>query len=227
MLELVRSADGPVSVAEIADATGLHRNTARFHLDSLTESGLCHRETEHRDRPGRPRTVYSAPDDGQSGSRRSYQLLAEMLTGMVSRTDAEPAEAATQAGASWGRYLVQRPAPSQRVDVDDAWRRLHALLADAGFAPETESGPETSHPLLGLRQCPFREVAEHHRDVVCSLHLGLMRGALAEVGGPLAVEALQPFVEPTRCVAHFTSAAPGFTGSLSDSGDSPGSRQKR
>jgi predicted ArsR family transcriptional regulator len=28
-------------------------------------------------------------------------------------------------------------------------------------------------------RCPFREIAEARPDVVCSIHLGLMRGALA------------------------------------------------
>ncbi len=33
--------------------------------------------------------------------------------------------------------------------------------------------------------CPFREVAENHRDVACQLHLGLMQGALRAEAGPV------------------------------------------
>jgi predicted ArsR family transcriptional regulator len=33
-------------------------------------------------------------------------------------------------------------------------------------------------PMLVYR-CPFREIAEARPDVVCSVHLGLMRGALS------------------------------------------------
>jgi predicted ArsR family transcriptional regulator len=32
-----------------------------------------------------------------------------------------------------------------------------------------------------LHRCPFREVAQHHQDMVCSLHLGLMQGALDQM----------------------------------------------
>ena len=71
---------------------------------------------------------------------------------------------------------------------------------------------------LCLRQCPFREVAEHHQDVICSLHLGLMRGALARMRAPVTAERLDPFVEPSLCVARLTAGEdsgvrqPGGTG---------------
>jgi predicted ArsR family transcriptional regulator len=45
-------------------------------------------------------------------------------------------------------------------------------------------------------------VAAQHQDVVCSLHLGLMRGVLAEVRAPLKTDRLEPFVEPSLCLAH-------------------------
>jgi predicted ArsR family transcriptional regulator len=48
VLDMLRAADGPLSVREIAQRTGLHPNTARFHLEALTEAGLtgCHRKAE-------------------------------------------------------------------------------------------------------------------------------------------------------------------------------------
>jgi predicted ArsR family transcriptional regulator len=45
---------------------------------------------------------------------------------------------------------------------------------------------------------PFREAAEQHADVVCSVHLGLMRGLLSELDAPLEARRLHSFVEP-RC----------------------------
>jgi len=45
-------------------------------------------------------------------------------------------------------------------------------------------------------------VAEEHREIVCGVHLGLMRGVLAEQSAPVAAERLEPFVEPNLCIAH-------------------------
>src|SRR5699024_8167077 len=117
VLELVRNADEPVSVVDIAHTTGLHRNTARFHLDGLVDAGLVRRGTEASGRPGRPRTVYRVDAPETQQGRRSYRLLAEMLTGMITGGGSSADDSAVEAGEAWGRYLVERPAPSEPVDV--------------------------------------------------------------------------------------------------------------
>ncbi|MFJ8581018.1 helix-turn-helix transcriptional regulator [Micromonospora sp. NPDC093277] len=200
VLEVLRAAGEPVAVQDVAERSGLHRNTARFHLDGLVEAGLAEREAEDRSLPGRPRIVYRATASNVSVGQRSYRLLAEMLTSLVTDTLPEPDRAAVTAGEAWGRYLADRPAPSKRIDAAEGVRRLSAVLADAGFAPGEPADP--ANPVIPLRHCPFREVAEQHRDVVCSLHLGLMRGVLAEVRAPLVADRLEPFVQPSLCLAH-------------------------
>jgi len=203
VLDVLRAASEAIGVREIAEQTGLHPNTARFHLDTLVGEGLAERRTEGRGRPGRPRTVYhAAASPPVPAGRRSYQLLAQMLTGLISQTLPQPAQAAVDAGEAWGRYLADTPSPAKQIDTDEAIRRLTAVLTDVGFAPgAVEERPDRVIP---LRHCPFREVAEEQRDVVCSLHLGLMRGALKEVRAPLGVDRLEPFVEPSLCLAHLT-----------------------
>jgi len=217
VLQTLRAAATPVGVQEVCDATGLHANTARFHLDGLVTAGLAQRHAEDRGRPGRPRMVYqaTATEDPAAGMR-SYRLLAEMLTGLVTHALPEPGPAAVAAGQVWGRFLAQRPAPLQRVDAHEAVRRLTAVLTDVGFAP----GPVQAEPttvaagagrstasggrVIPLHHCPFREVAVQQRDVVCSLHLGLIRGVLNEVRAPVHADRLDPFVEPTVCLAHLS-----------------------
>ncbi|MGP1674531.1 MAG: hypothetical protein ACTS8Z_04880 [Candidatus Limnocylindrales bacterium] len=81
----------------------------------------------------------------------------------------------------------------------DAVDRLVTLLDHAGFAPERPAG--AGDPIR-LRHCPFGPLAREHRDVVCGVHLGLMRGALREMGAPLDAVRLEPFVAPDLCVAH-------------------------
>lgn len=213
VLDVVRAAGQPVGVQDVAERVGVHPNTARFHLDGLVDAGLAERRTEDRNQPGRPRTVYVAAATEVPAGQRSYRLLAEMLTSLVSDTLPEPGNAAQTAGEAWGRYLAERPAPSQRVDAAEGIRRLSTVLANAGFAPDTVDDPD--RPVIQLRHCPFREVAELHRDVVCSLHLGLMRGVLDEVRAPLKADRLEPFVEPSLCLAHL---APSSGHSAGDGG---------
>jgi predicted ArsR family transcriptional regulator len=64
-----------------------------------------------------------------------------------------------------------------------------------------------------MQPCPFLELARRHPDVVCPIHLGLMRGALAELGGALTATSLEPFRTESLCVAHLApaTAAAGTT----------------
>lgn len=196
VLAQLRATDHPLSVTDIAEVTGLHVNTARFHLDGLVNDGLAERAVEPRETPGRPRVLYTAR--GALPGPRSFGFLAEMLTGLVASLDGA-GQAATDAGRAWGRHLVDRPAPSERVREDEATERLNRVLDAIGFQPE--SGPGDDGVEVRLRHCPFREVAERHTDIVCAIHLGLMRGALEELRAPLEAESLTPFVRPSLCVA--------------------------
>ncbi len=200
VLDMLRAADGPLGVREVAQRMGLHPNTARFHLEALTEVGLAVRETEDREAPGRPRIGYRAAADGPAGRRR-YRLLSEMLTSLIAGTMPMPAKAAENAGREWGAYLTEQPPPYQKLSADEAVGKLTAVMEGLGFSPKAEPGDGGGQYRLCLRQCPFREVAQHHQDVICSLHLGLMRGALNRMRAPLTADRLDPFVEPSLCVA--------------------------
>ena len=76
-------------------------------------------------------------------------------------------------------------------------------MAEIGFAPEAVT--DGTRYQLRLRRCPFREVAENHQDVICQLHLGLMQGALAQMRAPVTADRLEPFAEPSLCIAHLTT----------------------
>lgn len=203
VLDLLRAAGSPLGVKEVADRAGLHANTARFHLDALVEAGLAARAPLVRSTPGRPSMAYQAIEGGGAAGRRRYRLLAEMLTTMIAGVMPKPDKAATEAGREWGRYLTEQPPPYQRLEADEAIERLTASLEEIGFAPEAVA--EGTRYQLRLRQCPFREVAENHQEVVCSLHFGLMQGALAQMRAPVTADRLQPFAEPALCIAYLTA----------------------
>ena len=202
VLDMLRAADGPLGVREVAQRMELHPNTARFHLEALAEAGLAVRETEDRQTPGRPRIGYRAVAGGPAGRRR-YRLLAEMLTSLIAGTMPEPGKAAEEAGREWGAYLTGQPPPYQRLTAGEAVAKLTAIMEELGFAPQAEAGDGQYR--LCLRQCPFREVAQQHQNVICALHLGLMRGALARMRAPVTADRLEPFAEPSLCVARLTA----------------------
>lgn len=199
VLEALQQAGRALSAADLARQLGVHQNTARFHLDALIEAGIVEKQVDTPEGPGRPRVLYSAREGCAPAGQRSYRLLAEILTSFVAAEVPDASAAALRAGRAWGHYLARRPAPFERVDAERALDQLIAQLDEIGFAPEQVSSGGQE---LRLRHCPFREAAEEHRQVVCSIHLGLMQGVLDDIHAPFEVERLEPFVEPALCVAH-------------------------
>lgn len=207
VLAVLQDAGEPLGVGAVAERVGLHANTARFHLDALVETGLVDRASEEREQPGRPRTLYTARPETTRVGRRSYRLLAEILTSYVAAETPQPEQAARQAGHAWGRYFADRPPPFQHLDADAATEKLIGTLGEIGFAPEAVTRGRRRQILL--HHCPFRETAERHGEVVCAIHLGLIQGMLAELDAPIEAERLEPFVEPNLCVAHLTGRKTG------------------
>ena len=201
VLDALRDADTPLGVADVATRLGIHANTARFHLDALVADGTAIRTLEPPSGPGRPRTVYSPRPGMDRGGIRSYQLLAQILLSHLSAAGPAAAEAAAQAGRAWGGFLAGPPPPFQHLADEAAVARLTSLLDELGFGPEPE--PDAAVPsVIRLRHCPFLELAEGYDQLVCRVHLGLMQGALAELGTPVRATRLEPFAEPGACLAH-------------------------
>jgi predicted ArsR family transcriptional regulator len=202
VLAAVRDAAGTMTITAIAEQVGVHPNTVRFHLDTLVAEGRVERvEPDHR-RPGRPPLTFRAVRRMDPGGTRRYQLLAEILTVGLG-ADRNASAKALKAGRAWASRLTRptRKAPGSQESID----RLVGLLDELGFAPQQR----TTHgeAQVGLRHCPFLELAEGRSSVVCPIHLGLMQGALEAWDAPVTVERLDPFVEPDLCVAHLTSRA--------------------
>lgn len=198
ILETLAGAGEPLDAVELAGRVGLHPNTVRWHLGVLAEAGLVTSSPEPRTRPGRPRIVFTTAEEAPGG-RQDYRLLASVLASSLSGSP-EGTVAAERAGSAWGRYLVERPLPLARMSADQAADHVVRLLAEHGFEPERQNGD------ILMRRCPFHDLAEQHGDVVCSVHLGLVRGALAEIGAPVTVTRLEPFVEPRLCRARLGAA---------------------
>lgn len=195
--------DEPLDAWELARRVGLHVNTVRVHLAALADAGLVSGSALPPQGPGRPRLVYRATAADTDEGRR-YRLLAEILTALVARFGPEAADQVEEIGEAWGRHLVEAAPAGVSLTDAEAVGRLVSLLDDIGFEPELEADSGSKQILM--RPCPFLELARQHPEVVCQIHLGLMRGALAELGATTTASKLTPFVRADRCVAHLVAA---------------------
>lgn len=213
VLQLLRDGSGPLGVAEIADRLGIHANTVRFHLDTLVANGQVDRVSAESGVPGRPAQLFRVASGMDPMGKRHYRALAEVLAVTVA-ADPDLSRRGVESGRQWGRRhastvteRTQRTEPTERTDPSDGASTVDLLaqmLDELGFAPEQSSGGDRPQQIT-LRNCPFLELAVHHTDVVCPIHLGLMQGALESWDSPLTVKRLDPFVEPDRCTAHLVA----------------------
>ncbi|WP_249932988.1 helix-turn-helix domain-containing protein [Blastococcus sp. CCUG 61487] len=197
VLERLQHSAQPVAIAALAEEMGVHPNTVREHLEALVARGLVVRERAAATGRGRPAWRYAAADDRSEPDPRvrDYAGLAAALAGHLARTSPNPAGDGLAAGWAWGRSLVTdrppHPGPTPR-------HKVVALLDELGFAPEADDAATT----VALRRCPLLDAAREHPQVVCQVHLGIVRGALEHHGGDPEPTDLLPFAEPGACRLH-------------------------
>jgi predicted ArsR family transcriptional regulator len=157
---LLTASATPMTIAELAAATGLHRTAVGTHLTRLVEIGLAEREVTPPAGRGRPVTVFRAVEPDP------YRTLSAWLAEGV-RTGSD----ARAVGRSVGGRMAE-------VDGDG----IGGLVREAsrlGFAPELRSRRRRGQFELVLHACPFADLASVDPDTVCELHLGLAEGLTA------------------------------------------------
>lgn len=167
------------TIGELCDATGLHPNTVREHLQRLIEGGYVIQATEHRTTRGRPRTLYSA---ATGTPEASSPIATQKATDAARRGD-----------------LMRRLVVDAASDLDaQAVNQLDALvehLEESGFEPFVDDTELT----VDLTPCPHAEGRPEHRPMLCAVHLGLMQGVLAAAGGPLEAACVLGSEELSQC----------------------------
>jgi len=197
LYEVVTSQPGPVSRDEAASAAGIGRALAVYHLDKLVESGLLtasYQRPPGRSGPGagRPAKLYVRSDRefAVTVPPREYELAARLLAQAVEadpsdRSRAALAEAARRLGAELGGAF--RPGAAER-DVT-------GVLTQHGYEP-----CHGTDGVIRLRNCPFHQLTEQHREVVCGMNLALVEGLVAGLGA----DGWRPVLDPRPghcCVA--------------------------
>ena len=203
LYEFVAGQPEPVGRDEAAAATGIGRPLAAYHLDKLVSLGLL---TASFQRPGgrggpgagRPAKVYtrSAGEFSVSVPARDYELAARLLAAAVESDGTGTSRAALQGAARRFGLSLADGAGTCPADAAQAVLRAH------GYEPWQECDGT-----IRLRNCPFHQLADSHREVVCGMNLALIEGLVAG----LAASDLRPSLEPRPgccCVAIGTGRPP-------------------
>ena len=189
---------GAVGKDEAAEALGLARSVAGFHLDRLVADGLLTTEFRRltgRQGPGagRPAKLYrrAAGELSLSLPPRHYDLAAELLATAVNQsiTAGTPVSddlrrVASERGREFG-YQARHAAgkqPSRRALIKSAM----TALEEQGYEPRSSSGE------VVLENCPFHALADQQRDLVCGMNHDLLSGMTEVVGDDLLAARLEP-----------------------------------
>jgi predicted ArsR family transcriptional regulator len=189
-----RSAE-PVGRNEVAEALGIGRTLAAFHLDRLAAAGLLevsYARLSGRTGPGagRPAKLYrrSAAEHSVSLPPRRYLDAAGLL-----------AEAVETAGADEHLFAAARQRGRATAREADAVRSggggsgpgaggsgLVEVLAGQGYEPAPADGR------IVLGNCPFHAVARDYPPLVCGMNLALIEGLVEELPATGALPRLEP-----------------------------------
>jgi predicted ArsR family transcriptional regulator len=189
---------------QAADAVGIARHQAKFHLDRLESDGLL--ETEYarlsgRRGPGAGRTAKlyrrGRRDIAVSLPDREYELAGRLMADAIAAaaTNGEPVLAALHRVATeHGRRLGDAAIAAAGRRPEQAGSALAVaigVLAEYGYEPRSEDGR------VVLANCPFHALARAQTDLVCHLNEALV-GGVADALAPHAPEVtLAP--GPDRC----------------------------
>jgi len=221
LYEVVIRQDGPMGRDEAASAAGVGRALAVYHLDKLVESGLLtasYQRPPGRSGPGagRPAKLYARSDRefAVTVPPREYELAARLLVQVVEsdpsdRSRAALREAAHRLGAELGSGF-RAGAVGEDVAGRDA-AGAGAAGRDAAGAGAAGAGADVAGALaqqgyepsrggdgvIRLRNCPFHQLAERHRDVVCGMNLALVEGMVTGLGADRWRPVLDP--RPGHC----------------------------
>ncbi len=189
VLDLVVDAEGGMTVAEVAKATGAHPNTVREHLDALVQCGHLARAQLPAVGRGRPPMIYRAVP-GTRPIGPEYRILAQLLIEHLAVHSPEQSVRADHSRSAAEDWFARRAA-------EEIAAAPTGIPVQGTVPPELACGADGV--TLRLERCPVLDLARRYPEVVCSVHLGLLRGSLA---GTLDVEKieLRPFAEAGACV---------------------------
>lgn len=160
LLELMRD-QGPISVVQMADATGVTATAVRQRLTRLMDRGLVERQAAPQGR-GRPSHRYSLTEKARRQIGSNFTDLALVLWNEI-RAVQDP---------EIRRGLLTRIAESMatmyagRVQGETTTERIESLVSlFAERRVPMELALDGQLPVLSVKDCPYPELAEQDRGI--------------------------------------------------------------
>lgn len=197
VLDALRSSKSPIRVRDLVDQQGLHENTIREHLEGLVESAHAERVQLVSSGRGRPSYGYRAREDFLAQLEpevRHYASLAFVLAKQLAAMGGDSKHAAISAGEEWAKQFIG-PAQEPSESKIAIRKRIFEVLESLGYSPKSNA----KRNLIRLHTCPLLSAAKLEPEIICSVHLGLVRGLVAQAGGDSDEVELIQFAEPGSC----------------------------
>lgn len=200
LYEYVVSRRAGVGRDEAAQAVGISRMLAAFHLDKLVTAGLLspdYRRLTGRRGPGagRPSKIYrrSSRQFAVMLPVRRYVDAAHLFATAVEAAGPRATRALYRAAVGWGREMgaAARELAGPRPGHDRLIHAAEQVLRAYGFEPVRSNGD------LLLQNCPFDALVQRHGETVCRMNLELLTGFVEGVKARGLAARLKPHDE--RC----------------------------
>lgn len=169
LFDFISNSGTAVGRDEAAQAVGLARATAAFHLDRLVDDGVLAVEFKRlsgKTGPGsgRPSKLYrpASTELVASVPERHYDRVGDLLASSIEESDrtGEPV-----------RDALTRVATQTGLELGRKAGTLEKALELGGYDPRDDGSGG-----LILANCPFHRLAASHTDIVCQANLGLLQG---------------------------------------------------
>lgn len=206
LYEFVVAQPEPVGRDQAAQAAGISRPLAAFHLDRLVDAGLLeasYRRLSGRSGPGAGRTskLYrrASTEVTVSLPQREYELAAGLLVKAIADAPAAGArESLDRVARSLGERIGQEV--RDRCGSRPSRKRIReaalSMLGDRGFEPFMDEAGA-----VRLRNCPFHALATEQPELVCGMNVALIQGMLSGIGEETGSEAVLEPGQGVCCVA--------------------------
>jgi predicted ArsR family transcriptional regulator len=209
LYRFVCSQPTPVSRDRAADAVGVARHQAKFHLDRLVAEGLL--ETDYarltgRSGPGAGRTskLYRRADREIAVSlpQREYEVAGRLMAQAIAESAASGApviEVLNRIAHDYGEALGVAALTGDRqppADAESALEVVVAVLSEHGYEPQYTDGE------VYLAKCPLHALARAHTDLACTLDRALSTGVADALPPHRPRARLQ--AQPGRCCVVLT-----------------------
>lgn len=198
VFDFVVRSGAAISRDAAAEAVGVSRRMAAFHLDRLAEQGLLaveYRRPAGRAGPGagRPAKLYRRAEGEVAVSvpERHYDLVGGLLAAAVTES-------------------IDTGTPIQQVLNHTAYQagRTIGAAADDMLTALEAAGYEPRRPdhdgAVALRNCPFHRLAQQFTALVCGMNLQLLRGVADGAGDCSYHVVLDP--SPDHCCVRLDPA---------------------